>query len=149
MKSKLILGLKLTITGTVIGVAVGASLWHWYKEPKIEVHVKETVKEVCPADAEACVSLTKWQLNKMLNMFEEDAHPSDSLKFKTIIKKDAVGWKLSSTHLAKGAEALPLPSGEFFVVDSNYIDHSGSFKDCIEYADSYKKFHNYVVVGSN
>ena len=82
----------------------------------------------------------------MLNMFEAESHPSDSLIFKTIIKKDAMGWRLSSTHLAKGAEANTLQSGEYFVVDSSYIDHAGSFKDCIEYADSYKNFHDYIVV---
>ena len=134
------------ITG--LTTCFGLAAWHGYKEPKIEVRVKETVKEVCPEDAEACVSLTKWQLKKMLSMFEEDSHPADSLKFNTIIKKDSSGWRLSSTHLAKGAEAFPLPSGEFFVVDSSYIDHAGSFKDCVEYADSYKNFHDYVVVGS-
>jgi len=34
----------------------------------------------------------------------------------------------------------------FFVIDASYIDHSGNFKDCVEYADSYKDHHEYVVV---
>ena len=131
---------------TGLTTCIGLAAWNGYKEPKIEVRIKETVKELCPEGAEACVSLTKWQLNKMLNMFEAESHPSDSLIFKTIIKKDAMGWRLSSTHLARGSEANTLQSGEYFVVDSSYIDHAGSFKDCIEYADSYKNFHDYIVV---
>ena len=126
----------------------GFAAWHGYKEPKIEVQLKETVKVIEPENAEACVSLTKWQLDKMLSMFEEDAHPSDTLNFKTIVRKESNGWRLSSTHLAKGAEKSPLPKGEFFVVDSSYIDHAGSFKDCVAYADSYKNFHDYVVVST-
>ena len=34
----------------------------------------------------------------------------------------------------------------FFVIDASYIDHSGNFKDCVEYADSYIDHHEYVVV---
>ncbi len=34
----------------------------------------------------------------------------------------------------------------FFVIDASYIDHTGNYKDCVEYADSYKDHHEYVVV---
>ncbi len=34
----------------------------------------------------------------------------------------------------------------FFVIDASYIDHSGKYEDCVEYADSYKDHHEYVVV---
>jgi hypothetical protein len=84
----------------------------------------------------------------MLSRFEENAHPSDSLKFKTIVKKDADGWRLSSTHLAKGADEFPLPPGQFFVVDSSYVDHAGDFKSCVEYAHSYQNFHDYIVLSA-
>jgi hypothetical protein len=34
----------------------------------------------------------------------------------------------------------------FFVIDASYIDHTGKYEDCVEYADSYKDHHEYVVV---
>ena len=34
----------------------------------------------------------------------------------------------------------------FFVIDASYIDHTGKYEDCVEYADSYKDHHDYVVV---
>ena len=38
------------------------------------------------------------------------------------------------------------PEETFFVIDASYIDHTGNYKDCVEYADSYKDHHEYVVV---
>ena len=38
------------------------------------------------------------------------------------------------------------PEATFFVIDASYIDHTGNYKDCVEYADSYKDHHDYVVV---
>ena len=34
----------------------------------------------------------------------------------------------------------------FYVIDASYIDHSGKYEDCVEYANSYKNHHDYVVV---
>jgi len=34
----------------------------------------------------------------------------------------------------------------FYVIDASYIDHSGKYDDCVEYANSYKNHHDYVVV---
>ena len=34
----------------------------------------------------------------------------------------------------------------FYVIDASYIDHSGKYEDCVEYANSYKDHHDYVVV---
>jgi len=34
----------------------------------------------------------------------------------------------------------------FLVVDSNYIDHSGDYKSCVEYKEYFKDHHDYVVV---
>ena len=99
-----------------------------------------------PEKVEASVFLTKWQLEKMLRHYGEDAHPSDLQQFKTVVKREADGWRISSTHLAKGAEKYPLPSGKFYVIDASYIDHHGDFKSCIDYAHSYKDHHEYIVV---
>ena len=124
----------------------GLAAWHGYKEPKVEV--KETVKIVPPKEVDAHVFLTKWQLTKMLKTFEEDAHPADTLKFKTVVKSDGQGWRISSTHLARGAEPYPIPEGKYFVIDSSYVDHAGDFKSCVEYANSYKNFHDYIVISA-
>lgn len=134
----------LIITSATTCLALAA--WHGYKEPKIEV--KETVKVVPPEKVDAHVFLTKWQLTKMLKTFGEDAHPADTLKFKTVVKSDGDGWRISSTHLARGAEPYPIPEGKYFVIDSSYVDHSGDFKSCVEYAESYKSFHDYIVISA-
>jgi hypothetical protein len=97
---------------------------------------------------DAHVFLTKWQLTKMLKTFEEDAHPADTLKFKTVVKSDGQGLRISSTHLARGAEPYPIPEGKYFVIDSSYVDHAGDFKSCVEYANSYKNFHDYIVISA-
>ena len=34
----------------------------------------------------------------------------------------------------------------FYVIDASYIDHSGKYEDCVEYANSYKDHPDYVVV---
>jgi len=43
-------------------------------------------------------------------------------------------------------EVNKIPEETFFVIDASYIDHSGKYEDCVEYADSYKDHHDYVVV---
>jgi len=43
-------------------------------------------------------------------------------------------------------EVNKVPEETFFVIDASYIDHTGNYKDCVEYADSYKDHHEYVVV---
>jgi hypothetical protein len=43
-------------------------------------------------------------------------------------------------------EVPKVPEETFFVIDASYIDHTGNYKDCVEYADSYKDHHEYVVV---
>ena len=68
------------------------------------VRVDVQVKEVTLDNAEASVSLSKWQVSKMLAAFEEDDHPSETRVFNTVIKKDFEGWRLSSTHLARYPE---------------------------------------------
>ena len=124
----------------------GVAAWHGYKEPKIQV--RETVKVVSPENVEAHVMLTKWQLDKMLSWYGEDAHPADTVRFKTVVKSDGEGWRISSTHLAKSAEPASIPEGKFVVVDSSYVDHAGDFNSCVEYADSYKQFLDYVVLSA-
>ncbi len=36
----------------------------------------------------------------------------------------------------------------YHVIDASYIDHTGKYDDCVEYADSYKNHHEYIVVSS-
>ena len=120
--------------------------WHCFKDPIIQTKIEKEI--VHPEKIEACVSLTKFQLEKMLSHFEEDDHPSEMKRFKSLVKKDGSGWRISSTHLAKGAENYPLPDGKFFVVDASFIDYHGDFKDCINYAHSYKDNHEYIVVSA-
>tara|TARA_B100000902_G_scaffold377566_1_gene409937 strand:- start:659 stop:1078 length:420 start_codon:yes stop_codon:yes gene_type:complete len=115
-----------------------------YKEPK--VHTKVEKELVYPKKVEACVSLTKFQLEKMLSHFNDDDHPSEMKRFQSLVKKEGDRWKISSTHLAKGAEKYALPDGDFLVVDASFIDYHGNFKDCITYASSYKDNHEYIVV---
>ena len=43
-------------------------------------------------------------------------------------------------------EVPKLEEETFFVIDASYIDHTGKYEDCVEYADSYKDHHEYVVV---
>jgi len=138
---------KTLIAGIGFGLVIpiwGATFWSMYKEVNTEIVKKIVVTE--PEKVEAHVFLTKWQIDKMASSFENDSHPSDTLKFKSVVRKDGSGWRISSTHLAKGSSPSPMPKGQFYVVDSSYVDHSGDFKSCVEYAASYKKFHDYIVV---
>lgn len=134
--------LMLTLLLTVLCI----STWHGIKEPKIQF--KEMIKIIPPKEVEAYVSLTRWQAEKILKEYGDDAHPADMLKFKTIVKKDGEGWRISSTHLVKYSEPFTAPVGLHYVVDASYIDHHGDFKSCVEYANSYKDFHDYVVLSS-
>lgn len=34
----------------------------------------------------------------------------------------------------------------YYVIDASFIDHSGSYEECVEYADYYNDNHDYVVV---
>ena len=137
---------KILLFASVCLPLWGVAAWHGYKEPKIQV--RETVKVVSPEKVEAHVMLTKWQLDKMLSWYEKDAHPADTVRFKTVVKNDGNGWRISSTHLAKSAEPALIPEGKFFVIDSSYVDHAGDFKSCVEYAESYKNFHDYIVISA-
>ena len=120
--------------------------WTCFKQPEVKTVYEE--KLVYPDNVDACVSLTKFQLEKMLSVFNQDDHASEMMRFNSLVKRDGDGWRISSTHLAKGAEKYPLPEGRFFVVDSSYVDHSGDFKSCVEYAESYKSFHDYIVISA-
>ncbi len=142
---------KLSIAASKTQLFLAASLtfcvlvtWSYFNTPKVETVIQEKI--IHPEKIEACVSLTKFQLEKMLNHFDEDDHPSEMKRFKSLVKRDANGWRISSTHLAKGAEKYPLPDGDFLVVDASFIDYHGDFKDCINYAHSYKENHEYIVV---
>ena len=47
------------------------------------------------------------------------------------------------------AEEIPKVEEEtYYVIDASYIDHSGKYEDCIEYAELYKDHHEYIVVTS-
>ena len=131
----------LVLFASVLGLAA----WH-DRNPIIETI--ETVRLVSPEKLEAHVTLTKWQLDKMLREYEKDAHPSDMLKFKTLVKREGVEWRISSTHLVKDSDPYLAPQGRFFVVNPSFIDYTGDFKSCVEYAESYEKFHDYIVISA-
>ena len=138
MKRTILLGFGLIIP------IWGVTFWNTHTPKNVEIVEKVIVTN--PEKVEAHVFLTKWQIDKMVSSFEKDSHPSDTLKFKTIVRKNSEGWRMSSTHLVKNSEKYPAPNGPYYVVDSSYVDHAGDFKSCVEYADSYKKFHDYIVV---
>jgi len=138
MKKTILLGFGLAVP------IWGVTFWSAQAAKSVEIVEKVVLSE--PEKVEAHVFLTKWQIDKMVSSFEKDSHPSDTLKFKTIVRKDSEGWRMSSTHLVKDSEKYPTPNGPYYVVDSSYVDHSGDFKSCIEYANSYKQFHDYIVV---
>ena len=145
------LSLRLSLMKTKLFLATSLPLWAlatWscFRSPEVKTITEEKI--VYPEKVEACVSLTKFQLQKMLSNFHEDDHPSEIMRFKSLVKRDGNGWRISSTHLSKGAEKHSLPEGKFFVVDASFIDYSGKYKDCIEYADLYKKYHEYIVVSA-
>ena len=120
--------------------------WSCFRSPEVRTVTEEKI--VYPEKVEACVSLTKFQLEKMLGHFNEDDHPSEMKRFKSLVKREGDRWRISSTHLAKGAEKYSLPDGKFFVVDASFIDYHGDFKDCINYAYSYKDNHEYIVLSA-
>ena len=136
MKTQLFLAISLTLCAL--------ATWSSFKTPEVKTVIQEEI--VYPEKVEACVSLTKFQLEKMLSHFNEDDHPAEMKRFKSLVKRDANGWRISSTHLAKGADKYPLPDGDFLVVDASFIDYHGNFKDCINYAHSYQDNHEYIVV---
>lgn len=120
--------------------------WSCFRSPEVRTVTEEKI--VYPEKVEACVSLTKFQLEKMLGHFNEDDHPSEMKRFKSLVKREGDRWRISSTHLAKGAEKYSLPDGKFFVVDASFIDYHGDFKDCVTYAHSYQDNHEYIVVSA-
>ena len=138
MKTKLLLVTSLTLCAF--------ATWSCFRSPEVKTITQEKI--VYPEKVEACVSLTKFQLEKMLGHFNEDDHPSEMKRFKSLVKREGDRWRISSTHLAKGAEKYSLPDGNFFVVDASFIDYHGDFKDCINYAHSYKDNHEYIVVSA-
>ena len=138
MKTQLFLAVSLTLCAL--------ATWTSFKTPEVKTVIQEEI--IYPEKIEACVSLTKFQLEKMLSHFNEDDHPSEMKRFKSLVKKDVNGWRISSTHLAKGADEHPLPDGDFLVVDASFIDYHGNFKDCITYAHSYQDNHEYIVVSA-
>ena len=138
MKTKLFLAASLPLWAL--------ATWSCLRSPEVETVVQERI--VYPENVEACVSLTKFQLEKMLRHFNEDDHPSETKRFKSLVKRDGDNWKISSTHLAKGAEKYSLPDGDFVVVDASFIDYHGGFKDCVTYAHSYQDNHEYIVLSA-
>ena len=143
MKTQLFLAVSLTLCALATWTSLMAARLI-RGTPEVKTVIQEEV--VYPEKVEACVSLTKFQLEKMLSHFNEDDHPAEMKRFKSLVKRDANGWRISSTHLAKGAEKYPLPDGDFLVVDASFIDYHGNFKDCINYAHSYQDNHEYIVV---
>ena len=138
MRTKLFLAASLSLWAL--------TTWSCFRGPEVKTVTQEKI--VYPEKVEACVSLTKFQLEKMLGHFNEDDHPSEMKRFKSLVKREGDRWRISSTHLAKGAEKYSLPDGKFFVVDASFIDYHGDFKDCINYAHSYKDNHEYIVVSA-
>ena len=107
--------------------------------------VEEAVKE-SPKKISASVILSKWQVEKMLGSFNDDDHPSDMRVFTSVVKEYAEGWKISSTHLVRNPKDVILPTTEFHVIDSAFVDYSGTFRECVEYANAFKNHHDYIVV---
>ena len=100
--------------------------WSCFRSPEVETVVQEKI--VYPEKVEACVSLTKFQLEKMLGHFNEDDHPSEMKRFKSLVKREGDRWRISSTHLAKGAEKYSLPDGKFFVVYTGSEEGDGTWE---------------------
>ena len=98
----------------------------------------------------ATVTLTRMQVEKMYSAFGS-SNPADIIKFETVVEKKPSGnWEISPFLLSNSAsrENIPMPKGDFCVIDVAYIDHSGDFKSCIDYANSYKDHHEYVVLSA-
>jgi hypothetical protein len=94
----------------------------------------------------ASVLLSKWQVEKMMGSFKDDDHPSDMRVFTSVVNRSADGWRISSTHLVRNSKNVVLPTTDYHVIDSSYIDFSGNLRECVEYASSYKDHHDYIVV---
>lgn len=107
----------------------------------VEKKVEETPKQI-----NASVRLTKWQLEKMLSNFYEQDPPSEMRVFNSVVNHSADGWQISSTHLVKNPKHVFLPTKDYHVVDASSIDFSGSFKECVDYADEFKDHHEYIVI---
>lgn len=54
-----------------------------------------------PQQLNASVMLSKWQVHKMLNSFDEDDHMAEMRVFHSVVKNSADGWRISSTHLVR------------------------------------------------
>jgi len=57
----------------------------------------------------------------------------------------------TGTGMQLNANGIPVKEDKreiFYVIDASYIDHSGDYADCVQYADTYKDHHNYIVVSS-
>jgi hypothetical protein len=104
----------------------------------------ETKEE--PEQISASVLLSKWQVEKMMRSFNDDDHPSDMRVFTSVVNNSADGWRISSTHLVRNPKNVILPTTDYHVIDSSYIDFSGNLRECVEYARSYKGHHDYIVV---
>lgn len=113
--------------------------------PDLPEPVAEGVKEA-PEKISASVLLSKWQVEKMMGSFNDDDHPSDMRVFTSVVNRSADGWRISSTHLVRNPKNVILPTKDYHVIDSSYIDFSGNLRECVEYASSYKGHHDYIVV---
>ncbi len=66
-----------------------------------------------------------------------------------VIALVVVSWQAWLIHSLTRVEVITtekVKEESYHVIDASYIDHSGKFTDCVEYADSYKNHHEYVVV---
>ena len=54
-----------------------------------------------PQQLNASVMLSKWQVHKMLNSFDEGDHMAEMRVFHSVVKNSADGWRISSTHLVR------------------------------------------------
>lgn len=91
-----------------VGIVTAASLIY-LKKDKIVLNEELVVTYNKQKEIPVKVTLTKYQLEKMLNMIDEDsgyggpAAPQDSLTFTSIAKggKHSGEYNISSTHLAR------------------------------------------------
>ena len=90
------------------GIATAATLFY-LKKDKIILNEEFVVTYSKQKEIPVKVTLTKYQLEKMLNMIDEDsgygdpAAPQDSLTFTSIAKghRGSKEYSISSTHLAR------------------------------------------------
>tara|TARA_Y100001937_G_C6902284_1_gene233863 strand:- start:16 stop:330 length:315 start_codon:yes stop_codon:yes gene_type:complete len=100
MKEKILITI---IVGLLIGLVASLK-----KETTIVDEIKVTYEEPKKKEIPVSVTLTKYQLEKMLHMIDEDfgyggnAAPQDSIKFTSIAKRNGSDvYNISSTHLAR------------------------------------------------